>query len=144
VNRIPDMKQHQIETASTWMSRQTDPRDQSLFDGAFDVVLQRDLLRDKLERETDEKERKKIEKRLRGLDNRITPAVKRAAIEREPKLNALIVQYFRQFNGDTNISRCIRWVRSEGAGKSMQDGAMRARIKQVFGIVGRRGRPRGS
>jgi hypothetical protein len=142
--RNPDLTKHQKAQVSNLMSAKSNQRSECLFANAFDVAVEMEELRKELETETDEKERKRINRKLRGLENKITPAVKRAAIAREPMLVPLVLQYFRQQNGDTNISRCIKWVRDHGAGKSMQDAAMRARIKKVFGIVGQRGRPRGS
>ena len=127
-----DLTEHQIGIASDWMRQQIDPLQQHLFDKAFDVVLEADLLKEQRETETDEKELKRLDKRLRGLENKITPAVKRAALKREAAIIPLVLQYFRETNGDTNITRCIKWVRSNGAGKSIQDAAMRVRIKQVF------------
>jgi hypothetical protein len=139
-----DSTERQDALFSSFMGAETDPVSQRLCDEAFDVVIEIDALKEKLEIETDEKERKRIDKLLRGLENKITPVAKRAAIAREPMLSRTVLRYFREFNGDTNISRCIRWVRAQGVGKSMQDAAMRTRIKRVFGIIGERGRPRGS
>jgi hypothetical protein len=142
--RGPELTGHQIAQVSKMERRETDPRNQRLFDNAFEVVVEIDSRKEELKNATDDKERKRIEKCLRGLENKITPAVKRAAIARELQLIPLVLRYFREFNGDTNISHCIKWVRAQGAGRSMQDAAMRARIKKVFDIKGQRGRPRGS
>jgi hypothetical protein len=109
----------------------------------FNNAVKLDALKEKLEAETDEKERRRINTEIRGLNNKITPAVKRAALAREPMLCPLVLRYFRE-EANTNISRCIKWVRARGAGTSLQDAAMRARIKKVFGIEGRPGRPLGS
>lgn len=142
--RGPELTAHQEASILKIMEAKSDPRSERLFAEAFDVATEIEMLREELETETDEKERERINKKLRGLENKITPAVKRAAIVREPMLIPMALQYFRQSNGDTNISRCIKWVRAQGAGKSMQDAAMRVRIKKVFGIAGQRGRPRRS
>jgi hypothetical protein len=116
-------------------------RSEDGFSDGYRNAVKLDALKEKLEAETDEKERRRINAEIRRLNNKITPAVKRAALAREPTLIPLVLQYFRETEGDTNISRCIKWVRARGAGRSMLDAAMRARIKKVFGIEGRRGRP---
>jgi hypothetical protein len=119
---------------------------QRQFDDAFDRVLEIDRLKEALENLIDQKGTlaRDTPKKIRGLESKLTPVAKAAAISREPHFYSTALQYFRKTNGDTNIARCIKYLDKQGVGKNLQPGAKRVRIKAFFGIVGRRGRPRGS
>src|SRR5262249_37871434 len=131
---IPARLTEQAALASAWVTAQADLQTQRRFDDAFDRVLEIDRLNE---------ERGRIDKKIRGLESKITPVAKAAAISREQHLYSTALQYFRETNGDTNVSRCIRYLDERGVGKTIQPGAKRARIRAFFGIAGRRGRPRG-
>lgn len=140
--RGPELTERQVVLASEWVKAQADPQTQRQFDDGFDRAVEIDRLNKALENETDQKERGRIAKKIRGLESKITPVAKAAAISREPHFNSTALQYFRETNGDTNISRCIRHLDKRGVGKNIKPGAKRVRIKAFFGIVGQRGRPR--
>jgi hypothetical protein len=146
--RGPELTQRQLALASAWAKVQADQETQRQFDDAFDRVLEIDRLNKALENLIDQKERSRdngrTPKKIRGLESKLTPVAKAAAISREPHFYSTALQYFRETNGDTNISRCIKYLDKQGVGKNIQPGAKRVRIKAFFGIVGRRGRPRGS
>jgi hypothetical protein len=127
-----------------WAKVQSDQETQRRFDDGFDHAEEIDRLNKALENETDQKERGRTLKKIRGLESKLTPVAKAAAISREPQFNSTVLQYFRETNGDTNISRVIEHLDKQGVGKTMKPRAKRVRIKAVFGIDGRRGRPRGS
>jgi hypothetical protein len=140
------LTRRQRALSSAWAKVQADQETQRQFDDAFDRVLEIDRLNKALENLIDQKGTlaRDIARKIRGLESKLTPVAKAAAISREPHFYSTALQYFRATNGDTNISRCIKYLDKQGVGKKIRPGAKRVRIKAFFGIVGRRGRPRGS
>jgi hypothetical protein len=150
------LTRRQRALASAWAKVQADQETQRQFDDAFDRVLEIDRLKGALENLIDQSGRSRelargneriakwFNRRIRGLESKLTPVAKAAAISRAPHFHSTALQYFRETNSDTNISRCIEYLDKQGVGKNIKPGAKRVRIKAFFGIVGRRGRPRGS
>jgi hypothetical protein len=140
------LTRRQRALASAWAKVQADQETQHQFDDAFDHALEIDRLNKALENLIDQSGRlaRDIARKIRGLESKLTPVAKAAAISRAPHFYSTALQYFRETNGDTNISRCIKYLDKQGVGRNLQPGAKRVRIKAFFGIVGRRGRPRGS
>ena len=69
--RGPELTERQVALASAWVKAQADLQTQRQFDDAFDRVLEINSLNKALENETDQEERGRIDKEIRGLKSKL-------------------------------------------------------------------------
>jgi hypothetical protein len=83
--------------------------------------------------------------RLRVKENKITPAPKQAAIERNKVLVAFLRRYFRRYGSPRNVGQFIRTLKSKAYFKSLvlTDRAVRYIIQNLAPKRGRRKKPIG-
>ena len=145
--RGPDLTDHQLALVSAWWSGRTDPRSQRLFDDAFKVSLALDMAKQAHEGAT--KPTRRMAKRLRALEARITPPKKRRAIEERQPIVACVHKYIKAHGPPANLTGLIKRLRMGGVltktcfGKKYPISNTTARniLRGVFGLTGPRGRP---
>ena len=130
----------------SWSGR-IDPRSQRLFDDAFKVSLALDIAKQALASAT--KPTRRMAKRVRALEARITPPKKRRAIEARRSIVACAHKHIAAHGAPANLTGFIERLRSEGVltktrfGKKYPISNTTARniLRSVFGLTGPRGRP---
>jgi hypothetical protein len=144
--------EHQNASVSELMNARPDRRSEYLYGNAYDVTLDIEALKKKLETETDEQERKRIDAELRGLEDKISPTAKRVAANKNRALVLAALEYFRENGAPSKIAKLIAYLRGRGFDSSSDNSpegrgahAMTAKkvrdiLKDRFGLEGTPGR----
>lgn len=124
--------------------------DERKYGAAWAVVQEIDNLTEALGAENDPKERSKIQREIRGLENKITPTAKRVAADRNRPLVKAMLRYIRANGAPSNIADLLDWLRDEGfviapdnapkPANGVTARTVRNVLHDTFGIEGQMGR----
>lgn len=122
--------------------------EQRLFDDAFKVSVALDMA--KQARASATKPTRRMAKRLRELEAKITPPKKRRAIEERRPIVACAREYIAAHGAPANLTDFTEYLRAAGVltktrfGKKYPISNTTARniLRNVFGLTGPRGRPK--
>ena len=97
-----------------FLSRKEDEKDVKLFEEAFDAIIRVRKLRETYEETSSKAYRSVIRKKIRFYENKIAPAPRNAAIERNYYLNKFLFRYFRRYGFPKNTSGLLRRMEQKG------------------------------
>jgi hypothetical protein len=97
-----------------FLSRKADKKDVKLFDEAFDTIVKSKNAQTTHNEVSSKAYRSRLRKRIRFYENKIAPAPKQAAIERNDDLRRLLFKYLRRYGFPKNTSHLLRRMEEKG------------------------------
>lgn len=91
-----------------FLSRNADKKDVKLFDEAFDAIIRRQNAETTHNEASSKAYRSRVRKRIRFYENKIAPAAKLSAIERNNDLVLFLFRYLRRYGFPANTSHLLR------------------------------------
>lgn len=124
-------------------------RPDDVFAKAFEDSCKFFETKEKLADTTDELQRSQYEKTILRLENKITPAAKRAAIKRNRRLTTLVWRCLRRYGVPENIGHFIAKLSAKrvltvtgkaGRPRTLTERGARDILRKKFGVEGKPGR----
>jgi hypothetical protein len=97
-----------------FMARDEDVKDVERFNEAFDAIIKLEKLKITHKEASSKAYRSRLRKRIRFYENKIAPAPKQAAIERNDDLSRFLFQYLRRYGFPKNTSHLLRRMEEKG------------------------------
>jgi hypothetical protein len=97
-----------------FLSRKADKKDVKLFDESFDAIVKLEELKTTHNEASSKTYRSRLRKRIRFYENKIAPAPKQAAIERNEDRLRFLFRYLRRYGFPKNTSHLLRRMEEKG------------------------------
>ena len=150
--RGEDLTDHQKGIIEEFINREATPKEREAFLKGFANSAELDAVKTQLQEPITKSLRAAHRNRIRQLENEITPASRKAAIESSRNVIAKALERIRQHGTPKNMRHFLNELTAEGlatrtykAGGTIDrsEGAMRDLLQKTFGIKGKPGRKPG-